>query len=104
MPRFAEAKDNPDYTRDWKVGDILRRLSKITPHFLPIPIRSVVVVAEGSGISMRARRSSTLERFIEIYERAGEHLHVPNPFADATMERHQHLLSTSREQLCDDVK
>lgn len=39
----AEAKDNPDYTRDWKVGDILRRLAKITPHFLPIPVGSVQV-------------------------------------------------------------
>lgn len=42
-----EAKDNPDYTRDWKVGDILKRLSKITPHFLPIPIGSVQVMGDG---------------------------------------------------------
>lgn len=100
----AEAKDNPDHTRDWKVGDILKRLSKITPHFLPIPIRSVQVVAEGVWHFDEGEEKQTLERFIEIYERAGEHLHVPNPFADATMERHQHLLSTSREQLFDDVK
>ncbi|MBA4281674.1 MAG: hypothetical protein C0437_20180, partial [Ralstonia sp.] len=30
----AEAKDNPNYRRDWKVGQILKRLAEITPHYL----------------------------------------------------------------------
>jgi len=100
----AEAKDNPDYTRDWKVGDILKRLAKITPHFLPIAISNVQVVSEGRWHFDAGQEKQTLERFVEIYERAGEHLHVPNPFGEASLARHQELLATSRVQLVDDVE
>lgn len=100
----AEAKDNPDYTRDWKVGDILRRLAKITPHFLPIPIGSVQVLSEGQWHFDAGKEKQTLERFVEIYERAGEYLHVPNPFGEASLARHGELLATSRDQLKADVQ
>lgn len=100
----AEAKDNPDYTRDWKVGDILRRLAKITPHFLPIPIGSVQVLSEGQWHFDAGKEKQTLERFVEIYERAGEYLHVPNPFSEASLARHGELLAASRDQLKADVQ
>jgi len=98
-----EARDNPDYTRDWKVGDILRRLSKITPHFLPIPIGSVQVMGDGLWHFNEGKEKQTLERFVEIYDRAGEHLHVPNPFGEVSLERHQQLVALSRKQLYKDV-
>jgi hypothetical protein len=98
-----EAKDNPDYTRDWKVGDILKRLSKITPHFLPIPIGSVQVMGDGLWHFNEGKEKQTLERFVEIYERAGEHLHVPNPFGEVSLEQHQQLVTSSRKQLYKDV-
>lgn len=100
----AEAKDNPDYTRDWKVGDILRRLAKITPHFLPIPIGGVQVLSEGQWHFDAGEEKQTLERFVEIYERAGEHLHVPNPFGEASLAQHDELLAESRERLKNDVQ
>lgn len=100
----AEAKDNPDYTRDWKVGDILRRLAKITPHFLPIPIGSVQVLSEGQWHLDAGKEKQTLERFVEIYERAGEYLHVPNPFGEDALAQHGELLATSRERLHADVQ
>ena len=100
----AEAKDNPDYTRDWRVGDMLKGLAKITRHFLPIPIGNVQVVNEGRWHFDAGQEKQTLERFVEIYERAGEHLHVPNPFGEASLVRHHELLVTSRAQLVADVE
>lgn len=99
----AEAKDNPDHTRDWKVGDILKRLAKITPHFLPIPIGSVQVLGDGLWHLDAGKEKQTLERFVDIYERAGKHLHVPNPFGESSLARHQDLLVRSRPQLVADV-
>lgn len=49
------------------------------------------------------KEKQTLERFVEIYERAGEHLHVPNPFGEVSLEQHQQLVTSSRKQLYKDV-
>lgn len=95
----AEAKDNPDYTRDWKVGDILKRLAKITPHFLPIPISSLQVLGNGRWNLDAGKEKQTLDRFVEVYERAGDHLHVPNPFGEASLAARRQMLATSRKQL-----
>lgn len=62
------------------------------------------MVSEGRWHFDAGLEKQTLERFVEIYERAGEHLHVPNPFREASLARHQEVLATSRAQLVEDVE
>lgn len=91
----AEAKDNPNYKRDWKAGAILEKLSKISPHFLPIPLGPTVQKPDGLHIES-AKERETLERFVFIYETAGQHLHAPNPFSSESNLEHLKRLEESR--------
>lgn len=93
----AEAKDNPNYRRDWKGGQILKRLAEITPHYLPKPLGQMVHVQDGTEHFEAGPELETLERFIAIYEHAGEHLHAPNPFDDQAC--HAARLEQSRVRL-----
>lgn len=95
----AQAQDNPDYTRDWKVGAILKRLADITPYFLPRPIGDLHERPDGTKHFDAGKAVQTRERFTAIYEQAGEHLHAPNPFGEQTVQAHQARLASSREQL-----
>jgi hypothetical protein len=100
----AEAKDNPDYKRDWKVGSILKKLAEITPHYLPVPIGDLLPLPDGRNHFLKGDEEQTLERFVTIYNDAGDHLHVPNPFAFETLADFQRRLETSRECLKVEVR
>jgi len=95
----AEAKDNPNYRRDWKVGQILKRLAEITPHYLPKPLGQMLHLQDGTKHFEAGPELETLERFVAIYELAGEHLHAPNPFDDEAAEPNRTLLDQSRARL-----
>jgi hypothetical protein len=95
----AEAKDNPDYRRDWKMTVILRKLAEITPHYLPIPIGELRQLEDGTKNFEVGEEKQTLERFIGIYNLAGDHLHVPNPLDFRTLADFQQRLDVSRESL-----
>lgn len=95
----AEAKDNPNYKRDWKVGSILKKLAEITPHYLPRPIGDLLHLSDGAKHFLEGDEKQTLERFVTIYNDAGDYLHVPNPFDFETLADFQHRLETSRERL-----
>jgi hypothetical protein len=95
----AEAKDNPNYRRDWKVGQILKRLAEITPHYLPRPLGDMLLLKDGTKHFEAGKEKETLERFVQIYELAGEHLHVSNPFDEEAAVNQQLMLAQSRARL-----
>ena len=92
----AEATKNPDYTQDWKVNNILPRLSTITPHYLPIPTTPAVLMATGLYSYDEIAGLRTVERFKDIYNTAGEYLHVSNPFSPTRVAEFQQALRQSR--------
>lgn len=94
----AGVLQNPDYTRDGKVNKILPELAKISPHFLPIPI------SDHAAQDKRGRFRfdpvpvvAELRRLVEIYERAGEHLHIANPFSSKKRSETIERQRTSRQ-------
>lgn len=95
----AETTNNPDYTQDWKVNAILPRLAKITPHYLPIPISSAALMDSGLYSYDEIAGLRTVERFKEIYNMAGEYLHVSNPFSPVRAAQFQQSLLQSRALL-----
>jgi hypothetical protein len=95
----AEARDNPDYRRDWKVGFILKKLAQLTPHYLPIPVGELQQLSDGTKNFEAGEVKQTLDRFVSIYDLAGDHLHVPNPLAFETLADFQARLDVSRERV-----
>jgi hypothetical protein len=73
-------KNNGNYTLDWNAADILVRLSKISPHFLPRPLGLMTEQADGTKHFNEAKAKLTHDRLIEIYKLAGGYLHIPNPY------------------------
>lgn len=100
----AEAKDNPDYRRDWKVGSILKKLAEVTPHYLPMPIGELRQLEDGTKNFAAGEEKQTLERFIAIYDLAGDYLHVPNPFDIEGLADFQQRLDDCRVNLAREVE
>lgn len=76
----SNSKDHGDHTRDWEAPEILRRLAQISPHCLPIPLKTKATKT-GSTIHFdRKSMSVTHGRLIEIYGICGGFLHGKNPF------------------------
>lgn len=95
----AEATDNPNYRRDWKVNVILRKLAEISPHYLPTPVGELQRLEDGTLHFVEGGEKQTLERFISIYNLAGEYLHVPNPLDAEALADLQQRLDDSPESL-----
>jgi hypothetical protein len=100
----AMSAENPDYTRDWNVRQIMVELEKIAPDFLPMPIKDPTRVRDGHFHFDHAEVHETRARFVKIYERAGGYLHVPNPFADNKGAAIEELMKQSRARLLVDLK
>lgn len=73
-------KDRGNYALDWKAEEILKHLSKISPHFLPIPLGPITELSDGTKHFNEAAAKLTLERLIDIYKKAGGYLHIANPY------------------------
>lgn len=73
-------KINGDYTKDWNAADILGCLSKISPHFLPIPLGPMVVKPDGVKHFGEAKAKITRDRLTSIYKITGGYLHAQSPF------------------------
>jgi hypothetical protein len=56
-------------------------------------------MSDGTKHFLEGAEEQTLERFVAIYNDAGDYLHVPNPFDIETMVDFQHQLERSRERL-----
>jgi hypothetical protein len=80
LDAVANTKDKGDYTADWNAADILVRLSKISPHFLPRPLGSIEVKPDGTKHFNEAAAKLTHDRLISIYKTAGGYAHAPNPY------------------------
>ena len=73
-----DQRDHGNYTLDWKAPDILQRLAKISPHFLPRPIGSFVTVSDGMTHFSDGKAKITHDRLIELYKSTGGYLHISN--------------------------
>eukprot|EP01031_Cornospumella_fuschlensis_P013211 gene13211-16155_t len=76
----VNSRDRGDYTADWNAAEILVRLSKISPHFLPRPLGPIEVKADGSKHFNEASAKLTHDRLISIYKAASGYVHASNPF------------------------
>jgi hypothetical protein len=78
----AKAEDQPDYTKDYHAGKILRVLEKINKNFYPLPLTPAHL--QSDGVLHFGRKSTgylTKKRFESIYDRLGKHLHADNPWS-----------------------
>lgn len=80
LDAMANAKDKGDYTADWNAADILVKLSKISPHFLPRALGPMTVQPDGTKHFNEATAKLTHDRLISIYKTAGGYAHTPNPY------------------------
>ena len=76
----ANAKDRGDYTQDWNAAEILVRLAKISPHFLPRPLGPMTVQPDGTKHFDHAAAKLTHDRLIALYKIAGGYAHTSNPY------------------------
>lgn len=79
LQKQENGRDHGDYTKDWEVPEILKRLSEISLHFLPIPIKKM---SRSQATKLHIDRKSlsvTHGRLIEIYKTASGFLHGKNP-------------------------
>jgi hypothetical protein len=78
----AKADDQPDYTKDYHAGKILRVLGKINKNFYPMPV--LPATRQADGIFHFGRKLTgylTKKRFESVYDRLGKHLHADNPWS-----------------------
>lgn len=75
-----EQDKNSDYRDDSKPAKILKHLSQISPYFLPKSLGSMVPQADGAMHFESGPEVAVLERFLNIHDTAGQHLHAINPF------------------------
>ena len=76
----VNARDKGDYTVDWNAPDMLIRLSKISPYFLPRPLGAMTVQLDGTKHFNEAAAKLTHDRLISIYKTAGGYAHThPTP-------------------------
>lgn len=79
LQKEENARDHGDYSKDWEAPEILKRLSQISPHFLPIPIKKIQRSGENSLLVDRKSLPASHDRLIDIYKKAGGYLHGKNP-------------------------
>ena len=94
----AETPKNRDYTQDWKVNTILPKLAEITPHYLPRPLGELVELEDGTKHFLDGKEQQTIDRFLHIFNLAGQHLHAPNPLGFETLaEFHERRLASRKD-------
>jgi hypothetical protein len=79
IQKTERPRDHGDYTKDWEATEILKRLSEINVHSLPIPIRTIASTGPGVWHIDRSSISVTHGRLIEIYKKCGGFLHAKSP-------------------------
>lgn len=87
-------RDHGDYQKDWEAAEILKKLSEINTHFLPIPLGKMTNCKESSFMYDRKKISVTHGRLIEIYKQCGGYLHAKNPL----VENFLHLVDSERKK------
>jgi hypothetical protein len=101
--REEEPKDHGDYSLDWNAPDILKRMAKISPHFLPRPLGSTTTGPDGVVAIGDTRVKVTHDRLVEIYKTTGGYLHAPNPYREDFVLAQERRLSGARDFLNKEV-
>jgi len=86
LQKEENQRDHGGYAKDWEAPDILKRLSQISHHFLPIPIKKIQRTGEHSFHIDRKSLPVSHDRLIDIYKTAGGYLHGKNPLGKDFME------------------
>jgi hypothetical protein len=79
LQKVENKRDHGDYSKDWEAAEILKQLSDISPHFLPIPIKQITNIEPETLHIDRSSTVVTHGRLIEIYKQCGGFLHAKNP-------------------------
>jgi hypothetical protein len=90
------AKDRGDYKQDWNAAEILVRLARISPHFLPRPLGPMTVQPDGTKHFESATAKLTHDRLIALYKTAGGYAHTSNPYKEGRDELDEKKRSTAR--------
>jgi hypothetical protein len=95
----VNTKDRGDYTLDWNAAEILKHLSKISPHFLPRPLGNRTTDDAGVVHFNEAAAKASHDRLISIYKAAGGFAHIPNPYKLSIAELEKSRNETARTVL-----
>ena len=79
LQRIENQRDHGDHSKDWEAPEILKRLSEISLHSLPIPIKRIGQLGTSELQIDLVDVSVTHGRLIEIYKKCGGYLHARNP-------------------------
>jgi len=104
LDALANPRDRGDYTLDWNAADILTRLSKISPHFLPRPLGEMTVQPDGVTHFNETAAKATHDRLISIYKAAGGFVHIPNPYKHNVAELEKKKKEIARTELEKEVR
>jgi hypothetical protein len=72
-------KDHGNAEKDWQAEDILKRLTSLSPHVLPIPLKMPAEFQDGIFSFNRKNLAVNHSRLIDIYKKCGGFLHGKNP-------------------------
>lgn len=91
-----EQDKNADYRVDGKPAKVLKHLAQISPHFLPKSVGKMVVQPDGVKHFEPGPEVGVLERFLDIHDTAGQHLHAINPFNEEDVKDQKARLAVAR--------
>lgn len=94
-----EQDKNSDYRVDSKPAKVLQHLSKISPHFLPKSLGNMIVQPDGVKHFEQGPEVAMLDRFLEIHDTAGQHLHATNPFNEEDVKDLKARLVVARRRI-----
>ena len=80
------AAAHAQFASHWKAAKMLEALSKINPHFYPVPLRlmgSAKESAEKRRFHYETLKDGFLTRdeFVKLFDASSDVLHIPNPFS-----------------------
>ena len=79
----ARANKQPDYTKDYHAGKILKMLGMLNPDFYPKPVTPPIKVGPGKWhFDRRVDASLSKKQFETFYDRLGKLLHADNPWGN----------------------
>jgi hypothetical protein len=99
-----EQDKNADYRVDSKPAKVLKHLSQISPHFLPKSLGGMVSQADGTKHFEQGSEVAVLDRFLEIHDTAGQHLHAINPFNEDAVQDLKMRLAVARRRIETETK
>lgn len=94
-----EQDKNADYRVDSKPAKVLKHLSQISPHFLPKSLGPIVVQPDGIKHIEQGPEVAMLNRFLDIHDTAGQHLHAINPFNEEDVKDLKTRLAVARRRI-----